>query len=77
MAKLVTSAAWATDKFSADAYATEIVPFLERVGRLQPVLRAASGVARNLAGISVAQTDPLVARIAGEMEKLFLSEEAS
>jgi len=71
-AKGAAAAAWAARNFSAEAYVARLLPFLQQVVAVQPLLRAAEGVGRNLAGFGVARTDPLVSRVAREMDQLFL-----
>jgi glycosyltransferase involved in cell wall biosynthesis len=66
------AALWASQRFSARAYVEQLVPFLDRVVQVQPILRAAEGVSQNLIECFVKRGDPVVSRIAEQMERLFL-----
>ena len=49
----------------------QLVPFLERVIRIQPLLRASELVAQEMAGFGLRGGDPAIARISTAMERLF------
>ena len=69
----LAAAAWAAANFSAKSYAAKLEPFLERVMRIQPLLRTSEQIARDLASLGLRRGDPAVARIASVMEGLFES----
>ena len=73
----LAAAHWASTAFTAEAYADQLVPFLEEVIESQPLLRAADQVGRNLAGLGLKPGDAAIERIASAMGRLFLSDPKS
>ncbi len=65
------AAAWAARTFSAGAYVEKLVPFLERVIRIQPLLRASGQLAEVLAEFGLRRGDSAGGRVAAAMDQLF------
>ena len=62
------AAAWAKTAFSGEAYVARLVPLLEEVVRLRPVLRTATHFGHLLADLSLGPNDPAVERLATLLE---------
>jgi glycosyltransferase involved in cell wall biosynthesis len=66
------AATWAKEAFSVEAYVARLVPLLEDVARLRPMLRTAAHFGRLFADLGLRQNDPAVERLATTLEALLI-----
>lgn len=70
------AAAWAKVAFSVDSYVARLVPLLEEVAQLRPVLGTAAHFGHLFSDLGLLPNDPAVERLATILESLFLSQQS-
>jgi glycosyltransferase involved in cell wall biosynthesis/SAM-dependent methyltransferase len=66
------AAEWAKSAFSVEGYVGRLVPLLEEVARLRPVLRAAAHFGQLFSELGLEPNDPAVERLATTLDSLFM-----